>query len=90
MCEEMFGGQMDVVEMPDELDNEKSQARQHRDLRNRDVEKLQKVITMLEKMESFSETKKKHVPPPPPIRDGIRVGLQTLEILKTGMENRDS
>ena len=27
MCEEMFGGEIDVVEVPDELDNEQSQAR---------------------------------------------------------------
>ena len=42
MCEEIFGGEMDVVEVPDELDNKKSQARQHCDwlhnLHNRDVE----------------------------------------------------
>ena len=30
LCEEMFGGEMDVVEVPDELENEKSQARQGR------------------------------------------------------------
>ena len=62
MCEEMFGGDMDVVEVFDELDNEKSQARQHRDwlhdLHNRDMQKLRKVVTTLEKMETISETKK--------------------------------
>ena len=48
MCKEMFRGEMDVVEVPDELDNEKSQARQHRDwlhdLHKRDMEKLRKVM----------------------------------------------
>ena len=62
MYEEMFGRETDVVEVPDEPDNEKSQARQHRDwlhyLHNRDMVKLRKVIITLEKMESFSETKK--------------------------------
>ena len=89
MCDEMFG-EMDVVEVPDELDNEKSQARQHcdwlHDVHNRDMEKLRKVVTTLEKIESFSETKKNmflHT------RDGIRVALQTLEMLKTDNENRD-
>ena len=56
MCEEMLGGEMDVVEVevPDEFDNEKSQARQHRDwlhdlhdLPNRDMEKLWKVVMTL-------------------------------------------
>ena len=86
----MFGGEIDVVKVPDKLNNEKSQARQHRDwlhdLHNRDTEKLWKVITTLEKIESFSETKKNTFLP---IRDGIRVALQTLEILNAGMENRD-
>ena len=91
MYEEMFGGEMDVVEVPDKLDNEEFQARQHRDwlhnLRNRDMEKLQKVVTALEKMESFSKTKKNMFLP---IRDGIRDALQTLEMLRTGIENRDN
>ena len=90
MCEEMFGGEMDMVEVPDGLDNEKSQARQHRDwlddLDNRDMEKLRKVVTTLEKMESFLEKKKNMFLS---IRDGIRVALQTLEMLTTSMENRD-
>ena len=55
-------------------------------MHNRDVVKLRKVETTLEKMESFWETKKNTFLP---IRDGIRVALQTLEMLKTGMENRD-
>ena len=50
------------------------------------MEKLRKVITTLEKIESFSETKKNMFLP---IRDGIRVAHQTLGMLKTGMENRD-
>ena len=29
-CEDLFGGELDVVEMPDSIDCEKSQARQHR------------------------------------------------------------
>ena len=86
MYEEMFGGEMDVVEVLDEIDNEKSQARQHRDwLHNKDMEKLRKMVTTLEKMESFSETKKNMFLP---IRDGMRVALQTMEMLKTSMENR--
>ena len=90
MCEEMFGGEMDVVEVPDELNNEKSEARQHRDwlhdLHNRDMEKLRKVISTLMKMESFLETKKNMFLS---ILDGICVSLQTLKMLKTDMENRD-
>ena len=67
MCEEMFGVELDVVEVLDVLDNEKSHARQncdwlHRvcdwhDLHNRDMEKLQKVVMTLEKMGRFSKTK---------------------------------
>ena len=86
----MFEGETDVVEVPDELDNEKSQATQDRDwlhdLHNRDMKKLRKVVTTLKKMENFSETKKNMFFP---IRDGVRVTVQTLEMLKTGIENRD-
>ena len=64
---------MDEVEVPDELDNEKCQARQHRDwlpdLHNRDMEKLRQVVTTLE---SFSKTKKNMFHP---IRDRIYVAL---------------
>ena len=50
-----------MVEVPDEFDNEKSQARQHRDwlheLHGRDMEQSRKVVSALEKMERFSKTK---------------------------------
>ena len=53
---------------------------------NRDMEKLQKVLKTLDKMDSFSKTKKNMFPL---LRDGIRFALQTLEMLQIGMENRD-
>ena len=57
------------------------------EIHNRNMEKLQKVVTTLEKMERFSKTKKNMFLP---IRDGIRDALRTLEKLKTALENRDN
>ena len=73
MCEEMFGGELDVTEeTPDPFETDKSQVQQYRDWlheRNeKQLEILKKVESALEKMESFSRTKKNmHLP----IRDGI-------------------
>ena len=59
MCEELFEGELDVVEVPD--DCEKSQARRHRNwlhqLNERDCYSLQKVMDTLKRMEDFCRTK---------------------------------
>ena len=63
MCEELFGGDLDVTEMtPDPFESDKSQVRQYRDWlheRNeRQLETSQKVETALEKMDSIQEARK--------------------------------
>ena len=74
MCEEMFGGELDVTEeTPDPFETDKSQIRQNEDWLHERHEKqldlLQKVESALEKMENFSRTEKNmHLP----IRDGIQ------------------
>ena len=65
MCEELFGGELDVVEVPDDCN--KSQARQHRNwlhqLNERDWCSLQKVMDTLKRMEDFFRNEEKHDPP---------------------------
>ena len=61
MCEEMFGGELDVMEETvDAFETNKSQIRQYRDWlheRNeKQLEILRKVELALEKMENFSRT----------------------------------
>ena len=74
MCEKLFGGDLDVMEKtPDPFKSNKSQIRQYRnwlhERNERQLEILQKVETALEKMDSFSRTKKNmHLP----ITEGIR------------------
>ena len=62
MCEELFGGELDVTKEPGEDMPEKSQARQHRDwlhqLNEKDWSSLQKVMDTLKEMEKFCKTKK--------------------------------
>ena len=63
MCEEMFRGKLDVTEeTPDPFESDKSQVKQYRDwlhVRNeKQLEILKKVESALEKMKSFSRTKK--------------------------------
>ena len=70
----MFGGELDVTKKaPESFEGDKSQVRQCEDclhVRNeRKQEILKKVKLALEKMDSFSRTKKNmHLP----IRDGIQ------------------
>ena len=62
MCEELFGGELDVTEKPGEDIPEKSQSRQYRDwlhqLNEKDLCSLKKKMDTLKKMEKFCKTKK--------------------------------
>ena len=63
VCEELFGGELDVTEKTlDPFESDKSQVRQYQDWpheRNeKQLELLQKVDSVLEKMENFARTKK--------------------------------
>ena len=87
MCEEMFGGELDVMEeTPNPFETDKSQVRQYRDClhvkNEKQLEILKRVESALEKLGSFSRTKKNmHLP----IRGGIQeVGLGAL---RYDMEN---
>ena len=88
MCEELFGGDLDVTEKtPDPFESDKSQVRQYWDWlheRNaRQLEILQKVETALEKMDSFSRTKENmHLP----IREGIQEARKELGALRYDIE----
>ena len=91
MCEEMFGGEIDVTEMAlEQFESDKSQVRQYCDWlheRNgREPEILKKVKVALEKMDSFSRTKENmhH-----PIRDGIQEALKELITLRMLRANRE-
>ena len=88
MCEELFGGELDVVEVPD--DCEKSQARQHcnwlHQLNEKDWCSLQKVMDTLKRMENFCWTKKKRFLP---IREGLTVALWEMQLLKESMKRND-
>ena len=75
-------------ETPDPLETDKSQIRQCRDwlhVRNeKQLEILNKVKSALEKMESFSRTKKNmHLP----IRDGIQEAKKDLGALRYDIED---
>ena len=91
LCEELFVGQMDVTEKaPDFLHGENAQVKQYREWlykRNRKkLESLRKVEVALEKMDSFSRTKKNmHLP----IREGIQEALKKLKALRDDMEDTD-
>ena len=73
MCEEMFGGELDVTEETvDASETDKSQVRQYRDWLHERNDKqlgiLRKAESALEKMENFCRTEKNmHLP----IRDDI-------------------
>ena len=88
MCEE-FGGELDVTEeTPDPFETDKSQVRQYRDWlherREKQLEILKKVESALEKMESFSRTKKNmHLP----IRDGMKEVKKELGALQYDIED---
>ena len=74
MCEEMFGGELDVMEETvDAFETDKSQVRQYRDwLHERDdkqLEILRRVESAPGKMENLSRTKKN-------MHLHIRVGIQ--------------
>ena len=89
MCEEIFGGELDVTDKTtDSFESDKSQVRQYRDWlheRNeRQLEILQKMESALEKMESFSRSKKNMHPP---IRDGIQEAKKELGALRYDMED---
>ena len=81
LCEELFGGELDVTERAGSVRERKSQVRQYRDWlheRNeKQLELLQKVESALEKMENFSRTKKNmHLP----IRDGMQEAKKKKEL----------
>ena len=75
---------------PDFLWKENSQVKQYREWlyeRNRkELESLQKVEVVLEKMDSFSRTKKNMYLP---IREGIQEALKELKALRDDMEDTD-
>ena len=74
MCEEIFGGELDVTENTlDPFESSESQVRQcqdwHHERNERQLEILQKVESALKKMDSFPRSKKNmHLP----IKDGIQ------------------
>ena len=85
----MFGGELDVTEeTPDPFETDKSQVQQYRDwlhVRNeKQLEILKKVESLLEKMESFSRTKKNMQLP---IRDGIQKAKKELGALRYDIED---
>ena len=86
MCEELFGGELDVVEVPD--DCEKSQARQHRNwlhqLNKRDLCSLQNVMDTLKRMEDFCRMKKIMF-----IRESLTMALWEMQLLKESMKRND-
>ena len=85
----MFGGELDVTEETvDAFETDKSQVRQYRNwLHERDEKQLEiqkKVESALEKMESFSRTKRNmHLP----IRDGIQEAKKELGALRYDIED---
>ena len=89
MCEELFGGELDVTEKTlDPFESDKSQLRQYRDClheRNeRQLEILRKMELALEKMDSFSKSKKNmHLP----MRDGIHEAKKELGALQYDIED---
>ena len=89
ICEEIFGEELDVTEkVPEPFESNKSQVRKYRDWlheRNeKELEILKKVELALEKMDSFSRTKKNmHLP----IRVGIQEALKELKGLRYDMED---
>ena len=84
MYEEMFGGEFEVTEETvDAVETDKSQVRQYRDWlherNDKQLEILKKVDSVLEKMESFSRTKKNmHLR----IRGGIQEAKKELGALR--------
>ena len=90
MCEEMFGGELDVTEKtPEPFESEKSQVRQHRDwlhqLNERDWCSRQKVMESLKRMGNFCRSKKIFLP----IGDGITKALREMQLLKEKMKRND-
>ena len=90
LCEELFGGELDVVEVPDSIECEKSQAGHHRDwlywLNEAEWCIVQKVVRILKEIENFCKTKKNMFLP---IRNGITKALRELENLNESMEDKD-
>ena len=89
MCEEFFGGELDVTEKtPDPFESDKSQVRQYRDwlheMNERQLDILKKVELALEKIDSFSRSKKNmHLP----FRDGIQKTKKELGELRYDIED---
>ena len=79
-CLERLGDKQDVTERPE---GKKKKARQHRnwlhELHKSDLSRLQKVVGVLQKTESFCWTTKNMFLP---IRDDIREVLRKLDILR--------
>ena len=90
MFEELFGGELDVTEVLDEIDSKKSQVRQHRDCLHQLNEwkwcTVQKVVGILKEMKNFCRTKKKMFLL---IRNGIADALRELEHLNDRMKGHD-
>ena len=88
MCEELFGGELDVTE---EHQGVKSYIRRHRywlhQHHAQDLGVLQKVLGVLQEMESFCRTKKNMFLP---IRNGIDDALHELEVLKRSLARPDN
>ena len=89
MCEEMFGGELDVTEETlDPFETDKSQVRQYQDWHHERIEKqleiFKKVESALGMVENFSRTKKNmHLP----IRDGIQEAKKELGALRYDIED---
>ena len=90
MCEDLFGGELDVTEESGEDMPEKSQAKQHRDwlhqLNEKDWCSLQKVKDTLKEMEKFCKTKNNMFLP---IREGLTEALREMQVLKERMKRHD-
>ena len=90
MCRELFGGELDATEEPDEDMLEKSQARQHWDwlhqLNERDWCSLQKVMHTSKRMENLCKTRKNMFLP---IREGLTMALLEMQLLKERMKSND-
>ena len=89
MCQELFGGELDVTEETvDAFETDKSQVRQCRnwlhERNEKQLEILKKEESALQKIESFSRTKKNmHFP----IRDGIQEAKKELGALRYDIED---
>ena len=90
MCEEVFGGELDVTQNPEDIILKKSHARQHREWLHdghKELAMLQKMEMAQKTMESSSRTKKNIFLL---IRDGIEEALSDMKNLRREMLWSDS